>query len=104
MEKPVFKRRRHYGNLSERKYVNMKTEFDVLEKFYYNDGGKNVISQQRAMKRLAKEGYRAARCAIREGLYDQASQLLGQSFRRHPNLRSLIYWTKAGIAERLASP
>ncbi|UCE36777.1 MAG: glycosyltransferase [Thermoplasmata archaeon] len=104
VEKPVFKRRRHYGNLSELKYANMKTEFDVLEKFYYNDGGKNVISQQRAMKRLAKEGYRAARCAIREGLYDQASQLLWQSFRRHPSLRSLLYWTRAGIAERLASP
>jgi glycosyltransferase involved in cell wall biosynthesis len=101
--KPVFKRRRHYGNLSERKYVNMKTEFDVLEKFYYNDGGRNVISQQRAMKRLAKEGYRAARCAIREGLYDQASQLLEQSFRRHPNFKSLIYWTRAGIAKRVTS-
>jgi glycosyltransferase involved in cell wall biosynthesis len=104
VEKPVFKRRRHYGNLSERKYVNMKTEFYVLEKFYYNDGGKNVISQQRAMKRLAKEGYRAARCAMREGLYNQASQLLGQSFRRHPNIKSLIYWTKAGIAVRLLPP
>jgi glycosyltransferase involved in cell wall biosynthesis len=103
VEKPVFKRRRHYGNLSERKYVNMKTEFHVLEKFYYNDGGKNVISQQQAMKRLSREGYRAARCAIREGLYNQASQLLGQSFRRHPNLKSLIYWTKAGIAKRVAS-
>ena len=101
VEKPVFKRRRHYGNLSERKYVNMKTEFDVLEKFYYNDGGKNVISQQRAMKRLAKEGYRAARCAIREGLYDQAYQLLWQSFRRHPNLRSLIHWTRVMVLSRM---
>ena len=101
VEKPVFKRRRHYGNLSERKYVNMKTEFDVLEKFYYNDGGKNVISQQRAMKRLAKEGYRAARCAIREGLYDQAYQLLWQSFQRHPNLRSLIHWTRAMVLSRM---
>jgi hypothetical protein len=81
----------------------MKTEFHVLEKFYYNDGGKNVISQQRAMKRLSREGYRAARCAIREGLYTQASQLLEQSFRRHPNFKSLIYWTKARIARRVAS-
>ncbi len=95
VEKPTFKRRRHPGNLSQRSFANCKVELGVLEDFYYNGNGEKMIPQHRAMKRLSKEEYRAGRAAIREGLYDQASQLLGQSFRGHPNLKSLIHWMRA---------
>jgi glycosyltransferase involved in cell wall biosynthesis len=95
INEPLFKRRRHSGNLSQYSFTNRKTEFDVLENFYYNGGGEKSISQRRAMKRLSKEGYRAGKCAIRESLPEPACQLLRQSFRRHPNLKSLLWWTIA---------
>ena len=92
---PTFKRRRHINNLSTASFENYLTEFQVLERFYYEKGGNKVIPQKTAMKVLSKEGRRTGRYAIKEGLYDQASQLLQQSFRRHPNLKSLIHWTRA---------
>jgi len=95
LPEPTFKRRRHINNLSTASFENYLTEFQVLERFYYEKGGNKIIPQKTAMKVLSKEGCRTGRYAIREGLYDQASQLLGQSFRRHPNLKSLIHWTRA---------
>ena len=99
---PTFKRRRHSGNLSTVSFENCLTEFKVLERFYYEKGGNKAIPPKIAMKVLSKEGLKTGRCAFREGSYCQATKLLGQSFRRHPNFKSLIYWTKAGIAVRLA--
>ncbi|MCK4821092.1 glycosyltransferase family 2 protein [bacterium] len=92
LERPTFKRRRHSGNLSERSFANQKIEFDVLEDFYYNSGGKEVIQRRRAMRRLSKEGYRAGRCALRERLPSIACQMLSQSFYRYPNFKSLLWW------------
>jgi glycosyltransferase involved in cell wall biosynthesis len=97
LREPTFKRRRHSGNVSERSFANRKMELDMLEDFYYNGGGKEVIPRRRAMKRLSKEGYRAGRCAIEEGLKETARQLLRQSFRRHPNLKSLLWLLIAAV-------
>ena len=95
VEEPTFKRRRHKGNVSVRSFANRKVEFDVLEDFYFNGGGKRLIPRSRAMKRLSREGYRAGRCAIKEGMYEQARRLLSQSFRRYPNIKSLVHWSRA---------
>lgn len=103
VESPTYKKRRHSGNLSDRLFANCKIEFDVLEDFYFNGGGKETIPQRRAMKRLSKEEYRAGRCAIREELYDEACQFLSQSFRRDPNIKSLIHWIRTIIAKKLVS-
>ncbi len=92
---PTYKKRRHKGNIADHSFDARKTEFDVLENFYFNGHGKDVIPRKRAMKRLSKEGYRAGRCAINEGLYMAARQLLGQSLRRYPNVKSLFWWTIA---------
>jgi glycosyltransferase involved in cell wall biosynthesis len=102
VEGPTFKRRRHQGNVSVRSFVNRKVELDVLEDFYFNGGGEKLIPRYLAMKRLSKEGYRAGRCAIKEGMYDQALQLLSQSFYRHPNIKSFIHWMQAALKCRLA--
>ena len=88
---PIYKRRRHKENLADHSFEGRKIEFDVLEDFYFSSGARKVIPRHRAMRRLSKEGYRAGRCAIREGMYDQAYQLLRQSFQRHPNLKSLFW-------------
>ena len=103
LDYPTFKRRRHLNNLSDSSFENCLTEFQVLKRFYYEKGGKEVIPEKIAMKVFSKEGRRTGRCAIKEGLHDQACQLLSQSFRQHPNLKFLISWIKAMIAKRLAS-
>ena len=78
-------------------------EFQVLKRFYYEKGGKKVIPEKTAKKVFSKEARRVGRCAIKEGLHDQACQLLRQSFRQYPNLKSLISWIRAMIIKRLAS-
>jgi glycosyltransferase involved in cell wall biosynthesis len=100
---PTFQRRRHSDNLSIVSFKNCLTEFKVLERFYYEKGGNKVIPPKIALKVLSKGGFKTGRCAFNEGSYGQATKLLGQSFRRHPNLKSLFYWTKAGIAKRVTS-
>jgi glycosyltransferase involved in cell wall biosynthesis len=104
VEGPTFKRRRHKGNVSVRSFSNRKVEFDVLEDFYFNHGGKELIPSSRAMKRLSREGYRAGRCAIKEGMFEQARQLLSQSFYRHPNIKSLIHWIRSLILKTAYLP
>lgn len=92
--RPTFKRRRHSGNLSAYSFANRMIELEVLEHVYQNGFSENfreVITSARAMKRLAQEGYRAARCAIREGQQEAAYQLLKQSYQRHPNFKTLFW-------------
>jgi len=100
VDSPIYKRRRHKENLADRSFANRKTELDVLEDFYFNGGAREFIPRHRAMRRLSKEGYRAGRYAIREGMYNQARQLLSQSFRRYPNIKSLMHWTRAMLKSR----
>jgi glycosyltransferase involved in cell wall biosynthesis len=91
---PTFKRRRHSGNLSAYSFANRKIELDVLQHAYQNGFSENikeVITPARALKRLAQEGYRAARCAIREGQQETACKLFKQSYQRHPNLKTLLW-------------
>jgi len=103
LDDPTFKRRRHLDNLSQSSFENCLTEFQVLKRFYYEKGGREVIPEKIAMQVFSKESRRTGRCAIKEGLYDQACHLLSQSFRQHPNLKSLISWTRAIIVKRLVS-
>ena len=100
---PTFKRRRHSTNLSYTSYQNCLTEFEVLKRFYHEKGGSKVIPRRIARKVFIKECCRAGKCAINEGLHDQALQILGQSLRKYPNFKSLIYWTKAAVAKQLTS-
>jgi len=102
VEGPTFKRRRHSGNVADQSFENRKIELNMLEDFYYNGGGREVIPERLAMKRLSKEGYRAGRAAIREGKQEIACQLLSRSFRRYPNIKSLIHWGRAMTAKVLA--
>jgi glycosyltransferase involved in cell wall biosynthesis len=64
VEEPVFKRRRHDSNISTFSFVNVEGEIKVLEDFYYNLGGRNVIKKSVARKRLGKEYYRLGKAAV----------------------------------------
>jgi glycosyltransferase involved in cell wall biosynthesis len=95
LPQPTFKRRRHSSNLTSWSYANRLVQLQVLERFYYEKGGHTVVPKRIAMRQLSKEGYRAGRCAVKEGLQETALKLLSQSFRRHPNFKSLLWWAIA---------
>ncbi|MFA5291485.1 MAG: glycosyltransferase [Phycisphaerae bacterium] len=103
VNKPVFKRRRHSGNLSKASFTNRNTEYKVLENFYYNGGGINAVPRRLAMRRLSKEQYRAARSAIRESIQQTACDLLKSSLKRHFNLKTL-FWLLVAEMRQLTNP
>lgn len=103
LSEPTFKRRRHNDNLSVPSFENCLTELKVLEKFYSENAEKNLIPERIVRRVFSKENRRVGRCATREGLHDQAVQFLSQSFRQHPNPKSLISWIRAMVAKRMAS-
>ena len=98
---PTFKRRRHSDNLSETSFENCFTEFRVLRRFYYENGGKELVPEEIAMRVFSKEGRRAGRCARKEGLHEQACQLLTQSFEQNPNFKSMLSLMRARLARQL---
>jgi hypothetical protein len=74
-------------------------EFQVINRFYNDNGGREIIPKAVASKVLSKKMCRAGRYAIKEGLYDQACKLLNESFQERSNIKSLIYMTKAKAAK-----
>ena len=95
LPQPTFKRRRHSSNLTSWSYANRLVQLKVLESLYYEKGGDTAVPKRIAMRQLSKEGYRAGRCAVKEGLRETALQLLSQSFRRYPNFKALLWWAIA---------
>jgi glycosyltransferase involved in cell wall biosynthesis len=98
---PTFKRRRHSTNLSKASFENCLIEFQVVNRFYNEISDKQLISKSTANKVFSRKKCRAGCYAIKEGLYDQAYELLNQSFKLRPNFKSLIYRTKATMAKKL---
>ncbi len=101
LQKPVFKRRRHSGNISKISFANRSTEYNVLENFYFNGGGREIIPHRWAMMRLSKEQYRVARSAIRESMKTEACELLRESLKQHFNLKAILWF---GIARARLYP
>lgn len=97
VNQPVFKRRRHGGNLSQPSFKNRFTEYEVLRKFYYEGDGKKYIHPKTAEKRLAKELYRAAKSAVRESNTEQGCDLFKSSLKRHFCLKTLLRLIAAEI-------
>lgn len=79
LSKPTFKHRRHRSNISEYNYRNHMIELKLLEDFYLNKGGKQKMSQELAFKRLAKQAYRAGKCAVNKKNYLHANDILKKS-------------------------
>ena len=98
---PTFKRRRHTSNLSSYTMANRIVELDVLEQFYYQKGGKDVIPPKIAMRRLSEEMYRVGKCALREGKFDEAKKYFNLSLCKYPNIKSAFGWVKASVINRL---
>ena len=103
LDDPTFKRRRHSTNLSMASFDNCLIEYKVVDRFYHEMGGKQVIPKTTAAKIFSRKKCRAGRYAIREGLYDQACELLVQSFQERPNLKSLIYLARAKTVKQMTT-
>ena len=97
---PTFKRRRHETNLSMASMENCLIEYEVLKRFYEN-GGRKYIPRLTAAYILSKKQCRAGRYALKEGMYEKACELLGQSFLKSPNVKSLLYLLKAKISKSM---
>jgi glycosyltransferase involved in cell wall biosynthesis len=100
LDYPTFKRRRHSENLSKASFRNCLIEFQVVNRFYHESGGKQYIPEATAAKVFSRKTFRAGRYAVKEGLYDEACKLLSQSFQHRANIKSLMYWTRAVIGKR----
>jgi len=100
LPQPTFKRRRHPANLSRVSSKNQIVELQVLERFYYERGGKTVIPKKIAANRFGKEEYRVGICALQEGNLTNAREYLIRSFKHHPNLKSLAVWSLAIIKQK----
>jgi glycosyltransferase involved in cell wall biosynthesis len=94
LDEPTFKRRRHETNLSKASMGNCMIEYKVINRFYENYG-REFISPSVASNVLSRKQRRAGRYAIKEGMYEQAIELLKGSYKRKRNLKSLIYLIKA---------
>ena len=103
LDEPTFKRRRHSANLSKACYRNCLIEFEVVNRFYYESGGRRYIPEAIAKKVFSRKMFRAGRYAVKEGLYEQACELFGRSCQYRPNVKSLVYWTRAAVGRRWAS-
>jgi glycosyltransferase involved in cell wall biosynthesis len=103
LPEPTFKRRRHKGNLSTNSKTNRLTELKVLERFYYQGGGRYVVPEKLAMRRLSEEAYRVGKYALKEGEYQEAKTYLCMSSRCCLNLKSLAMWALATIKAKHSS-
>jgi glycosyltransferase involved in cell wall biosynthesis len=97
LPEPTFKRRRHSSNQSAVSSKNLMTELKVLERFYYEKGGKTVIPEKEAMRRLSQEEYRVGKNAAMENNYDLAITYFHKSFLRYFNFKSLLRWVSAAL-------
>ncbi|OQA02675.1 MAG: Chondroitin synthase [Planctomycetes bacterium ADurb.Bin401] len=87
----AFKRRRHFSNLSRPSFRNRKIEFELLKRFYYERGGKELIAYKAAMRRLSREQYRAAKSALRESKNKIALEMFKGSLQKRFNFK-VFFW------------
>jgi hypothetical protein len=97
---PLFRRRRHSGNATEMNYDWRMIEAKMLEDFYYHGGGQAVVPEGRARKRLAKEFYRAGKCAVKEGRRAESLDVLRKSLRYHADAKALFWLLAAQVNRR----
>lgn len=103
LPEPTFKRRRHQGNLSKSSSANQIVELHVLERFYYERGGRNVVAKKVAFRCFAKEECRVGIRALQEKKLTIAREYLRRSFKHQPNPKSLAMWAWATIKHKYFS-
>ncbi|MFH1369907.1 MAG: glycosyltransferase [Planctomycetota bacterium] len=101
LKEPTFKRRRHSANFSVASAVNRIKELDVLRCFYYEKGGSSAVPRRVAMRRLSREAYRVAKCAVAEGNSRIAREYLHKSLEFRTGLRPLVLLSAMLLKQKL---
>jgi glycosyltransferase involved in cell wall biosynthesis len=71
----------------------------MLERFYFEKGGRELLDRRRAMRRLGRVNYVAGKILLAQGSPRQALAHLGKSIRYRPGyLRAYPYWAAAWLA------
>lgn len=94
LPEPTFKRRRHSSNLSQVDSTSKLVQLSVLERFYNEKGGGDVIPKSIALKRLSKVEYRVGKCFMYEKNKDKAVEYFRKSLRRRPNIKTAWFLLK----------
>jgi len=100
LHEPTFKRRRHSANISAISSANQIMELKVLERFYYEKGGRTVVPEDIAMRRFSREEYRIGKYSLREKKLDMAASYFRTSFHRRPNIKSALRWGQIALRYR----
>lgn len=92
---PLVLNRRHGANLSARSLVNQRIKATVLEEFYFQLGGREVIPRRRAMRRLSQQWRKASDAARREGDDSAAVESARKALGYQLTPRTLWTWLAA---------
>jgi glycosyltransferase involved in cell wall biosynthesis len=95
LEDPTFLRRRHSGNMSQENSRSIKQELMLLKRFYFEELRETLVDREVARRRLAKEAYRVAKLASREGLDCQLVQdYCRESLRYRSGIKPLLLYLR----------
>ena len=93
LAEPTFLKRRHSGNMSNPCFENCLAELDVIESFYFKQGGYKRIPVEIALSSFLKRSYRAVKYALRERNYKAMISTLSHLL----SLAARTYWRGAVI-------
>lgn len=71
---------------------------NMLEKFYLERGGKDLVEPKAAMKRLAKVHYSAGKTLLAEGRFREAKQYLAKAIQFQPSKLKIYPYYLASVA------
>jgi glycosyltransferase involved in cell wall biosynthesis len=101
---PLVLHRRHGTNLSARSLINQRIKATVLEEFYFQLGGCEVIPRLRARRRLSQEWRKASEAARREGDASAAVELARKALGYQLRPRALWSWLAAAMCRTKTDP
>jgi len=92
---PLVKCRRHQESLSSASSANQCVKVSMLEEFYFELGGRQVVPPKRAMRRLADQCRKAGDLARGERNRRQALRYYRKSIDYRPGLRAMLGYLAA---------
>ena len=100
IDEPLALRRWHEGSLTRSDRVRAwQIRARLLERFYFEQGGRDLIPAHRAMRRLSKTRRKGGRVLLGAHRYEEAAQYLLQAIRLFPwHPEAYLYWVFANLA------
>jgi glycosyltransferase involved in cell wall biosynthesis len=104
IDEPLALRRWSEGSLTRaNRSRGRQIKAAMLERFYFERGGKELLAERAALQRLSGVHYRAGRILLREGRPAEARRFLAKAVRyRGSNLRARLFHAAAVLRDLLA--